>query len=110
MRKDNKLPDKDPNFIQTVITVFREYGFIMVITFILSYLSMSRDGKEPKIIYRLRDSIIGSIIVLIVGMACNEFGISLGWTYVIAGFVSVYGLDAIKELAKRWAEKRIDRQ
>lgn len=101
------MPNNDPSFWENVIAAFREYGLIMCITFILSYLTISRDGREPKMIYRLRDAFIGSLLVLISGLAFKEMGLSAGWTYAFAGFVGVYGVDTIKEYARKWADKRI---
>lgn len=103
------MPNNDPSFWESIVTIFREYGVIMCITFILSYLTISRDGKELKMIYRLRDSFIGSLLVLITGMAFKEIGLSAGWTYVIAGFIGVYGVDTFKEYAKKWADRKLDK-
>lgn len=104
------MPNKDPSIWDAIITIFREYGVVMGITFILSFLRVTRDNEEPKLIKRLLEAVIGSFIILIVGMTCKEFGMSLGWSYVASGFVGVFGVDQMRVYARRWAERRIDKE
>lgn len=103
------MPNKDPNFWSALFAVFEDYGFVMCITFVLSYLRISYDDKEPRLMRRLLEATIGSLIALIVGMTCTEFGFSNGWTYAAAGWIGTFGVDQMRSWARKWADKRIDK-
>ncbi|QQP86927.1 phage holin, lambda family [Entomomonas asaccharolytica] len=104
------MPEKNPSFWGALISIFQEYGVVMCITFILSYLRISYDDKEPRIMRRLLEATIGSLIALIVGMTCTEFGLSAGWTYAVAGWIGTFGVDQMRVWARRWTDKRIDKE
>lgn len=101
------MPNKNPNFWESLIIVLSEYGFIMSITFILSYLRISYDQKERTLGQRLLESSIGSLLSLLAGMSFERFGLSEGWTYAAVGFIGVYGVDQIKSWGRKWAENKI---
>lgn len=101
------MPNKTPNFWESLIVVLSQYGFIMTITFILSYLRISYDQKERTFGQRLLESSIGSLLALIAGLSFEKFGMSEGWTYAATGFIGVYGVDQIKSWGRKWTENKI---
>lgn len=101
------MPNKNPNFWETLIVVLSEYGFVMCITFLLSYLRIIYDQKEHSLARRLLESTIGSLLALIAGLAFEKLGWSEGWTYGAAGFISVFGISQIRAWGRKWAESKI---
>jgi lambda family phage holin len=101
------MPEKDLSFWAAVLLALREHGMAMMLTFILSYIRIHLYGDEPSIWRRLLEAAFGSLLVLLVGLTVNAAGLSLKWTLLSAGFVSILGIEYVRALAKRWAAKRV---
>lgn len=101
------MPNKTPQFWESILAIFSEYGFVMCITFILSYLRISYENKRHSLASRLLESTIGSLLALIAGLTFEKLGWSEGWTYGAVGFIGVFGVSQIKEWGRKWAENKI---
>ena len=103
-----KMPDKDPSFWVLVLLALKENGLAMVIAFVLAWLRIQYDAKEASVWRKLMEASIGSIVVMVVGLTVKEFGFSLGWAFATAGFVGILGVEQLRLLGKRWAERKVD--
>ena len=104
----NNMPDKDPSFWALVLTALRENGLAMILTFALTCLRIQYDAQETKLWAQLIEASLGSMIVLVVGLAVKEFGFSIAWAFATAGFLGVLGVGYARQLAKRWSERKVD--
>ena len=77
-----------------------------ILAFALSYLRILYDDKEPRPVRRLLEALLGGLLVYIIGMTCEAFGLHSGWSYAAAGFVGVLGVDQVRQMAQRWANRK----
>lgn len=103
-----KMPDKDPSFWAIVLLALREHGLAVALAFVLSYVRILYDDKEPKPVRQLLEASLGALIVLLVGLAAEKFGMSSGWSYAVAGFVGVLGVNQVRTLAQKWASRKVE--
>ncbi|VVN67574.1 hypothetical protein PS726_00193 [Pseudomonas fluorescens] len=104
----NMPPEKDPLFWALVVNAFREHGLAVALAFALSYVRILYDDKEADPWRQLLEAVLGSILTLVVGLGAEKFGISGGWSYAVAGFVGVLGVEQVRQLGKRWAKRKVD--
>lgn len=102
------MDEKDPAFADAVRAAFSSQGFPMAIAFILSYLRILYDDREPRPVRQFIEASLGSMIVLAVGITCERFGLSSGWSYAAAGFVGTMGVNQVRTMARKWANKRAE--
>ncbi|WP_445364910.1 phage holin family protein (plasmid) [Microbulbifer sp. ANSA001] len=100
------MPDKDPGQWLFLLSA-REQWVPAVLGFVLSYVRIIYDEEEPKPVRQLLEAGIGGILVFVVGLACEEFGLSSGWSYFGAGVVGVLGVNQVRSLATRWASHKV---
>lgn len=103
-----KMPDKDPSFWVLVLLALKENGLAMAIAFVLAWLRIQYDAKEASVWRKLLEASIGSVIVMVVGLTVKEFGFSIGWSFATSGFVGILGVEQLRQLGKRWAERKVD--
>ncbi|MDV5862008.1 phage holin, lambda family [Pseudomonas mendocina] len=103
-----KMPDKDPSFWAIVLLALREHGLAVALAFVLSYVRILYDDKEPKPVRQLLEASLGALIVFLVGLAAEKFGMSSGWSYAVAGFVGVLGVNQVRTLAQKWASRKVE--
>jgi lambda family phage holin len=103
----NPMPDKDPSFWVLVLLALKENGLAMGLTFILTWLRVQYDGKETSPARKLIEASLGALIVMVVGLTVKEFGLSIAWSFATAGFIGVLGVEQVRQLGKRWAERKI---
>ncbi|MFB8828721.1 phage holin, lambda family [Azotobacter sp. CWF10] len=102
-----KMPEKDPSMWAVVLLALREHGFAVALTFVLSYLRILYDDREPNPVRQLIEACLGAVIVLVVGLTCEKFGLSSGWAYASAGFIGTLGVNQVRALARRWAVRKV---
>lgn len=103
-----RMPDKDPSFWAVVILALREHGLAVALAFFLSYIRILYDDKEPSPVRQLLEALLGALLVFLVGLASEKFGMSSGWSYAVAGFVGVLGVNQVRAMARRWAAKKVE--
>lgn len=107
-----KMPEKDPNFwalvLATVLAAFRDNALAMGLTAALVWLRIQYDGKETRPLRQLIEAVLGALLVMVVGLAVKEFGLSLGWSFFAAGFVGILGVDQVRQLGRRWSERKAE--
>lgn len=103
-----KMPEKDPSFWVLVLVALKENGLAMGIAFLLAWLRIQYDAKEASVWRKLLEASIGSVIVMVVGLTVKEFGLSIGWSFATSGFVGILGVEQLRQLGKRWAERKVD--
>ena len=103
-----KMPDKDPSFWVLVLLALKENGLAMAIAFVLAWLRIQLDAKEASVWRKLLEASIGSVIVMVVGLTVKEFGFSIGWAFATSAFVGILGVEQLRQLGKRWAERKVD--
>lgn len=102
----NPMPEKDPSFWALVLTALRDNGLAMALTFLLIFLRVQYDGKETNTARKLIEATLGALIVMVVGLTVKEFGFSIGWSFFASGFVGILGVDQVRQLGKRWSERK----
>ena len=105
-----RMPDKDPSFWVVVILALREHGLAVALAFFLSYIRILYDDKEPSPVRQLLEALLGALLVFLVGLASEKFVMSSGWSYAVAGFVGVLGVEQVRQLGRKWAERKADGQ
>lgn len=103
-----KMPEKDPSFWVLVLLALKENGLAMGLAFVLAWLRIQYDAPETSNGRKLLEASIGALIVLSVGLMVKEFNFSYGWALFTSGFVGIAGVEYIRQLGKRWAEKKAD--
>lgn len=101
------MPHKDPAFLDVVIAALKSHGLAVLLTFILSYLRILYDDREPKPLRQLIEALLGALMVLIIGLTCEKFGLSSGWSYAAAGFIGTLGVNQVRTLARKWANRKV---
>lgn len=104
------MPERDPSLWASLLLVVRDHGPAVVLAFALSYVRILYDAKEPRPVRQIIEALLGAIIVLVVGVACKEFGLSSGWSFFAAGFIGILGVEQVRQLGRKWAERKADGQ
>jgi lambda family phage holin len=100
------MPEKDPSFWALVITALRDNGLAMALTFALIFLRVQYEGKETSTVRKLIEATLGALMVMVVGLTVQNFGLSSGWAFFASGFVGILGVDQVRQLGKRWSERK----
>lgn len=98
---------KDPSFWMLMMGALRENGVSVALAFVLGYIRILYDRSEPDPVRQLLEASLGALLVLLVGLGTKQFGINGGWSYAVAGFVGVLGVNQVRVLAQKWANKRM---
>lgn len=103
-----EMPEKDPSVWVLFLLALKENGVAMGIAFFLAWLRIQYDAKETSTSRKLLEASIGGVLTMVVGMTVKEFGFSYGWALGTAGFVGILGVEQIRVLGRRWAERKAD--
>lgn len=101
--------EKDLGLWASAIELFRAHGLAALLAFALSYVRIIYDDEEPRTVRQLIEATLGGLIVLTVGLTCEHLGLSSGWSYFAAGFVGLVGVEQVRALARRVAERKLGR-
>ncbi|MDO9405743.1 MAG: phage holin, lambda family [Polaromonas sp.] len=104
----NMPPEKDPAFWVIVATALRDHGLAGLLAFGLSYLRILYDDKEPRWDRQLIEAALGAVLVFLVGLGAEKFGMGGGLSYAVAGAVGVFGVEQVRQLARRIVERKAD--
>lgn len=105
-----RMPEKDLSFWSVVILAMRDHGLAVALAFALSYVRILYDAKEPRPVRQIIEALLGAIITLVVGISCKKFGLSSGWSFFAAGFVGILGVEQVRQMGRKWAERKADGQ
>ena len=105
-----RMPEKDPSFLAVVILAMRDHGLAVALAFALSYVRILYDAKEPRPVRQIIEALLGAIITLVVGISCEKFGLSSGWSFFAAGFIGILGVEQVRQLGRKWAARKADGQ
>lgn len=105
-----KMPDKDPALWATAAMMLRDHGFAGLLAFVLSWLRIRFDAKETDPTRQLIEASLGGVLAFVIGMACRELGLSDGWSYVAVGFIGTMGVNQVRALAGKWAQRKAEGQ
>lgn len=103
-----RMPEKDPSFWAVIILALREHGLAVALAFFLSYVRILYDDRESNPVRQLLEALLGALLVFLVGLAAENFGMSGGWSYAVAGFVGVLGVNQVRTMARKWAAKKVE--
>lgn len=109
VRDSYGMPERDPTLWAIIASAINNHGLAAGMAFMIAYLRILYDDKEPRPIRRLLEAALGGAIVFIVGMTAENFGLHAGWTYATAGAIGVLGVDWVRTKARQWADKKVDR-
>ena len=102
------MPERDPSLWASLLLVVRDHGPAVVLAFALSYVRILYDAKESRPVRQTIEALLGALIVLVVGLTAEKFGLSNGWSYFAAGFVGILGVEQVRVFGRKWAERKID--
>ena len=103
-------PEKDPTFWVMFAAALRDHGLPAALAAVLSYLRILYDDKEPRWDRRLLEAALGGVLAFLVGLAAEKFGLTGGYSYAVAGVVGVLGIEQVRQMATRWANRKVDTQ
>lgn len=101
-------PEKDPTFWVIVAAALKDHGLAGLLAFVLSYLRSLYDDKEPRWDRQLLEAALGGVLVFMVGIGAEKFGMSGGYSYAVAGAVGVLGVEQVRQYARRIVERKAD--
>lgn len=102
------MPEKDPANWAALLMVLREHGLAAALTFVLSYVRILYDDREPKMVRQFLEATLGSLMVLTIGLTAEHFQLSSGWSYAAGGFIGTLGVNWVRTMARRWATRKAD--
>ncbi len=100
------MPDKDLSFWAGVVATLREYGLIMMMTFIISYMRIQlySNGRTWKA--ELLEATLGTIVIMMTAKGLQAMEINEGWSWGASIFIGLIGIDKAREFIERWANRR----
>lgn len=104
----SRVDEKDPAFVEILRAAFDSQGLPVLIAFVLSFLRTMYDDREPRLVRQLIEALLGSMIVLAVGLTCEKFGMSSGYSYAASGLIGTLGVNQVRTMARRWATRKIE--
>lgn len=102
------MPEKSPEFWAALVLALREHGLAMMLTFVLSYIRIHLYGEQKSAVAKLIESLFGALLIMLVGLAVNALGANLAWTLFAGGLVGLLGIDQVRALAGKWAQRKAD--
>ncbi|MNF00357.1 Phage holin family (Lysis protein S) [compost metagenome] len=48
------------------------------------------------------------MLAFLVGVGAEKFGLAGGYSYAVAGVVGVLGIEQVRQMATRWANRKVD--
>lgn len=101
------MPEKDIGLWATIISALREHGLAMMLTFFLSYIRIHLYGDKKSPLAKLLEALFGALLIMLVGLAVNSLGANLAWTLFAGGLIGLLGVDQVRALAGKWAERKV---
>lgn len=101
------MPDKYTTVWPALVEAFNTHGLAGLMAFVLGYLRIIYDDREPRPVRQFIEALLGACITVIVGLTAEHFGMSSGWAYACAGFTGVLGVNQVRQLAQRWANGKV---
>ena len=100
------MPDKDLSFWAGVVATLREYGLIMMMTVIISYMRIQlySNGRTWKA--ELLEATLGTIVIMMTAKGLQAMEINEGWSWGASIFIGLIGIDKAREFIERWANRR----
>jgi lambda family phage holin len=102
-----KMPEKSPEFWVALAAALREHGLAMMLTFVLSYIRIHLYGDKKSPLAKLLEATFGALLIMLVGLGVNAMGANLAWTLFAAGLIGLLGVDQVRALAGKWAERKV---
>lgn len=104
------MPEKSPEFWAAIVLALREHGLAMMLTFVLSYIRIHLYGEQKTAVAKLIESLFGALLIMLVGLGVNAMGANLAWTLFAAGLIGLLGIDQVRALAGKWADRKVSGQ
>lgn len=102
------MPEKDPAVWAAALMMVRDHGFAGLLAFALSWLRIKFDAQETDPARQLIEAGLGGVLAFVIGMACQKLGISIGWSYVAVGVIGTMGVNTVRSLAGKWAQRKVE--
>ena len=93
-----RMPEKTPEFWVSLAAALREHGLAIRI-------HLYGDKKSP--LAKLLEATFGALLIMLVGLGVNAMGANLAWTLFAAGLIGLLGVDQVRALAGKWAERKV---
>lgn len=100
------MPDKDPSNMFALWASLPEPIRAAIMSMCIAVLRIIYDGREPKIVRRILEALLCGAITFGASSGLQAFGSAPGWGVFVGGAVGLLGADKVRELGRRYANKR----
>jgi lambda family phage holin len=104
------MPEKDPALWAAALIMLRDHGFAGLLAFVLSWLRIRFDATETDPARQMIEAALGGVLAFVIGMACQALEVSIGWSYVAVGVIGTMGVNQVRALAGKWAQRKAEGQ
>lgn len=102
------MPEKDPNNWMSLWMSLPEPARAALLSMGIAVLRILYDGREPRIVRRVLESLLCGAITFGASSGLHALGAAAGWGVFVGGAVGLLGADKVRELARRYASRRVD--
>lgn len=102
------MPEKDPNNWMGLWMSLPEPIRATLLSMCIAALRIMYDGREPRVVRRVLESLLCGAITFGASSGLQALGTDGGWGVFVGGAVGLLGADKVRELGRRYANKRAD--
>lgn len=100
------MPEKDPHTLFALWAALPEPVRATVMSICIAMLRILYDGKEPRYVRRVLESLLCGAITFGASSGLHAMGAEPGWGVFIGGAVGLLGADKVREIGRRYANRR----
>lgn len=93
--------------IMRIIEMLPEPFRASVLAAFVAFVRVMYDGKEPRPMRRVLESVLCGLIALSIAYLVEALGMSGNWATFIGGAVGLFGADQVRAWGRKIAEKKI---
>lgn len=102
------MPEKDPNNWLGLWMSLPEPIRAALMSMGIAALRIMYDGREPRAVRRVLEMLLCGAVTLAASSAVSAFGLHSDWSIFAGGAIGLLGADKVRELGRRYANKRAD--
>lgn len=102
------MPDKDPSNLFALWASMPEPVRAAVMSVGIAMLRIMYDGREPRIVRRILEALLCGAITFGASSGLQAIGAAPGWGVFVGGAVGLLGADKVRELGRRYANRRVE--
>ncbi|WP_327440305.1 phage holin family protein [Pseudomonas donghuensis] len=71
-------------------------------------LSIRLYSERKSMIATMLEAAFGALLIMLIGLGINAMGLNVAWTLFSAAFIGLLGVDQIRTLAQKWANRKVE--